>query len=886
MSYISTQLSHDFSEVMVWERTKEGRVLNRYPAPYYFYIKSESGDYNDLYGHSLTRLDFNSHGEFKRAQERYRLMGEQLYESDISSESKVLSKYYYNKESETPDHIAFFDIEVDYDREQGMADPENPYAPISAISLFHFWTKKTFMLLISPHHSPWSPGPKWTKSMLSSEVTALADIRFYESEKELLLDFFHLIEDVDFISGWNITGYDTGYIYERCQRLFGKAGEAMLGFPGARTPYWKEINGKYGSVDKTPEVFGRMWMDYMKLFEKFEMELRPSYSLEAISDEILPELPKLEYEGSLYTLYRDDFEHFVKYGIRDSECLDGFENKLGYVRLAIQLARGSTTAMKNVLGTLKVVEDAIINFCHHERNLIIPDKDYAAEAPSEKFTGATVLKPRMGMHENVVAIDINSLYPSTLRTLNASPETIVGQFYENHVAFSSIRSGSSTELFFKNEQGEVASKTALEWKQWILDEGYTISAAGTIFDQNKPGIIPIILGNWYSMRQEYQAKKKEAYTKMDEARADGNHDDFEEQQLIFGYYDRLQYVYKILLNSAYGALGNKFFKWFDLRLAESTTRSSREILFHMIAKISELLTGTYSPPEVRMVDGEEEFHPTSECTVYGDTDSCYALSYATSIEEAKQVGHLLEVGVNKSFAAFCKETFNSDNNVIRGGLDLVSSKSIFLKPKYYIMHLDHCDGHDCDTMKVMGLQIKTTKIPKVVGNTLTKFIERLLKDETWRTIQEEIVNYKEKITTDTDALIIGLPTGIKKFEQYYSRWLDNDPTLTRIPGHVSAAILYNECLKQYNDLESPRIASGARLKRYILTKAVGEFKSIALPTDLKAFPEWFTMHFEPLIDRDAHGLRLVDKPLEGILTAIGERVPSRQSMMYEDLTEY
>lgn len=873
MSYISTQLSKKFDEVMIWERTKKGRVLNRYPAPWYFYVQDEDGAFSDIYGNKLIRLDFSTYSEFTTARDMYRMRGEKIYESDISAESKVLSEHFYQKEPVVDDHISFFDIEVDYDRIQGMADGENPYAPISAISLYHFWSKKTYMLLLSPHLSKWEPGPKWTLNDLSEETRSLADIRFYNSEKELLLDFFDLIEDTDFICGWNSDGYDVPYIYERCSKLFGSSGKAMLSFPGASLPYYKEVTGKFGSVDKSLRISGRQWIDYMRLFQKFEGEMRPSYSLESITDEILPELPKLEYDGSLYTLYRDDFEHFVRYGIRDSECLNGFENKLGYVRVAIQMARGSTTAIQNVLGTLKVVEDAIINFCHNSLNVFVPDRDYSADTSNEKFTGAAVLKPRMGMHEMVAAVDINSLYPSTIRSLNISPETIIGQFYDNHKAYESIKNGDGVELLFTDESGDTFSKTTEEWKEWLKINDYALSAAGTVFRQDIDGFLPTILKDWYSLRKEFQLKKKNADNDLDR-----------------GYYDRLQYIYKILLNSSYGALGNKFFKFFDVRLAESTTRSGREILFHMIAKTSELLTGHYSPPERKMVlekdKWKEEFHPTSESIIYGDTDSCYFLTYAESAEEAVIIGKAIEKKINKSFPIFCKEAFNSKNNVIQAGLDLVSPKCIFLKPKYYIMHLSHYDGYESDMMKVMGLQIKTTKIPRTIGADLTKFIERLLKDDVWRNIQEEIIEYKEQLLRTDDPKKIGLPKGIKGFEDYYTRWKSNDLTLSQIPGHHRSAILYNECLEKYNDTESPKIVSGSRLLTFYLTKAFGGFKSISIPTDLKILPEWFTVNFVPLIDLEAQGIRLIDKPLEGILHAIGERVPTRKLLAYEDLAEY
>lgn len=882
--YISAQVTPNMKEVLVWERTEKGRVTKRYPAPYYFYVQDKDGEYSDIHNNSLRRLDFSDYQKFKEQRDRYQNFGEKVYESDIAVDQKILSQYYYGKELKTDSHISFFDIEVDYDREQGFSSPQNPYAPINAISLFHFWNQKSYMLLLSPHLSKWNPGPRWTKEMLTPETRELAEIMFFDSEEELLIKFFEMIQDTDIISGWNSEGFDVPYVYERCLRLWGDKGKKLWCFDEAKEPRYKEVEGKFGQIDQVLEIFGREHIDYLKAFQKFEMAMRPSYTLESISDEFLPELKKLDYDGTLYSLYREDFEHFVRYGIRDSECLDGFEKKLGYVRLAVQMTHGSTTHLKNVMGTLKVVENAIINFCHYRMDKKVPDSNKQVDMNMGKFTGAVVLKPRVGMHDRVAALDVNSLYPSAIRTVNISPEKIMGQFFENHRAYEEIYAKSAAELYFRTEDGDVEIKTGAEWYDYFREHNMTISGYGTVFNQDSQGFLPTILAEWYSLRKQYQGTAKEWKAKTKDMKKGSQ--EYIEANAKFEYYYRLQYVYKILLNSAYGALGNKYFKFFDIRLAESTTRSGRAILLHMIAYVAKLMDGTYSPPAEGVDDdGKPIYSPSSDCIIYGDTDSCYYLTYAESLEEAKQVCAVVEKKTNASFPAFVKEAFNSDNNVIKAGLDLISSRSIFIKPKMYIMHLEHFEDNDVDKMKVMGLQIKKTNIPKPIGIKLTSFIESLLKGGDWRTIQEQIVEYKEEILASEDIMDMGLPKGIRGIEDYTQRWKNKEPDL-RLPGHVSASILYNMCLETYGDKESQTIVSGSKIKTFYLTEKFGKFKSIALPTDAKKLPDWFVEHFEHLIDRDAQGLRLIDSPLKHILGAIGERIPTRKTLLFDSLVEY
>ena len=331
---------------------------------------------------------------------------------------------------------------------------------------------------------------------------------------------------------------------------FGDKGKKLWGFEGAREPYYKEVEGKFGDKNQVLEIFGREHIDYMRAFQKFEAAGRPSYSLEAISEEFLPNLKKLDYEGTLYQLYREDFERFVQYGIRDSECLEGFEDTLGYVRLAVQLTRGSTTHLKHVLGTLKVVENAIINFCHYDLDSRVPDsKEF--EKSGDKFAGATVLVPGVGMHKFVGAVDINSLYPSAIRTVNISPDTIVGQFFNNHHAFNAIIAKSNEVLYVRYENDDTEQMTAAEWYDVIRQRNWTVSGYGTIFDQSKHGFLPSILAAWYSQRKSNQKKSKELKKLMESM--DKNSSEYSKTKIEQEYFDRLQYVQKILLNSTYGA---------------------------------------------------------------------------------------------------------------------------------------------------------------------------------------------------------------------------------------------------------------------------------------------------------------------------------------------
>lgn len=890
MSYISAIRTGD--DVLVWERNENGRELKTFRAPYYFYTKSEDGEYTSLYGDKLTRHDFKIAPEFQQARNDKTSSGIEMFESDIPPELKILSQYYYDVPAPVL-NISLFDIEVDYDKNVGFASESNPYAPINSVAIYHTHQKRYVVLAVPPNLAPVKPTegqfiPGDAPQEFIKEMSEIApfqegfdlDVIFCRDEKELLFYFLVEIEDSDVISGWNSDVFDVAYLGRRLEKL-GKKYLKRLSFPEAKSPTWREaeiFGNKYNLLD----LSGRISADYMVLFKKYEVSERPSYKLESIAAEILPDLPKLEYEGSLADLYRDNFAYFVRYNIRDTEILQGFEDRLGYIDLANQMMHLSTGVWKHVTGTLKLAELAVINYCHHVLGgLIVND---FTENSGSGIQGAFVLLPQIGMHENIGSIDINSLYPSSIRAINISPEMLLGQFTGEVKDAEEIAKGSLAKITLEFDdatqvpeelRGQVVEKTADEWRELFIENKWAVSGFGTVFTQQKQGTIPMILEDWYATRKKYQKMKGEAKSKGDTIKAT--------------YYDKLQYTYKIKLNSFYGALTNPYFRFFDNRMGASTTGTGRMILLHQCAKACEILDGEYMLPDRREVeeDGSEHLGYTDKWSVvYGDTDSSYFRMPHTTPKKAVELADGIGEIVNDSFQEFMKETFLCTpgfDDKIKCGREIVSDRGIFVQKKRYILHIIDNEGEKVDKLKVMGLDTKKTTLPKEVSDKLNAFIGRLLKGEEWDKIAKDIVEYKDYIATTNDIMAIGLPKGVKGVEKYTNE-LRVYGDGARLPGHVAASILYNMCLEQFNDKASMNIISGTKIKVFYLTAKVGRFKSIAIPVDIEQVPKWFIEEFK--VDREAHIERLVDNPLKNILKAIGKDVPSKQGLVVDSLLDF
>lgn len=899
MTYISAiSVKND---VFVWEREEDGKRVKRpYPAPFYFYVDDPEGTYKTIFDTPVSKLTFKNYNDYYSARRELAEEGFKLWESDIPPELRVLSNHYYEVPATAKLHVTFFDIEVDYNLEMGFSSVSNPYAPINSVSLFHMYKNTMVVICVPPKGQVWDAESLRTACNDIEPLSTEYDWEFYvvQNERELLLEFLRQIEDTDVLSGWNSDFFDVPYVGKRLERMGGQAWLRRLSFPGAFLPEFADITDKQGRVQTMLRLSGRVSFDFLQLYKKYEFGERYSYKLSAIEEEVGLNLPKLEYPGSLHELYNNNFPFFVRYNIRDSEILRGFEQTLGYVDVATRMYHLSTGLPTHVLGTLKLAELAIVNYCHHVVRRVVPN--ITRPDIDRQIDGAFVLFPQIGLHEMVGSIDINSLYPSAMRSLNISPEMIRGQFTTDCEAQMAIANGTDDVLCLVYEDGTTEDRTASEWRDFLLDQKWAVSGYGTVFSQEKPGIIPSVLADWFATRKKYQALKKEFAVKVDKADNDEARENFNKQ---VENYDRLQYIYKIKLNSLYGALTNLYFRFYDLRMGESTTATGRSILKHQCRTVSKALGGEYDI-EFPLWGTEEECiehgveprwalhgpvfkgeYP-SKYVIYGDTDSSYFITDATDLETAIEIADTVGEIVTASFPAYMRASFLCQpeyDGLIKSAREIVSDKGIFVQKKRYILHIADKEGKRVDELKVMGLDTKKTILPKDIAHNINGFIEKLLKGKTWNDLAEEIVEYKEHLVQSGKILKYGLPTGVNKVEEYMAAYL-REGVKARLPGGAAAAVHYNLALQEHGDKVSLPIVSGMKIRKYYLKYPVGKFKTIALPTDLDQVPQWFLDHYP--LDNKAMILRLIDNPISNIIKAIGREPPTRQTLLDTQLVEY
>ena len=862
MSYVDALFDREHDRIHVVERLDGRREYREYPATYIFYYDDPRGKFHSIYGNSVSRFSTRNNKEFRK---EIRIQsGKGIYESDINPVFRCFEENYKGQDAPRL-QTAFFDIEVDFDPERGFSKPEDPFNPITAISVYLDWLDQLVTLVIPP---------KSMSMETAQEITGqFENTLIFEREEDMLGTFLDLIDDADVLSGWNSEGFDIPYIVMRTTRVLSKDDTRRMCLWG-QLPKQRTFE-RFGAENLTFDLIGRVHMDYMQLYRKYTYEERHSYSLDAIGEYELGER-KTQFEGTLDQLYNQNFKTFIDYNRQDTMIVAKLDKKLRFLDLANELAHANTVLLQTTMGAVAVTEQAIINEAH-ERGLVVPNRKERLTDEDTQAAGAYVAYPKKGIHEWVGAIDINSLYPSAIRALNMAPETIIGQLrpiMTDRYIRDKMNSGSSfaaaweglfgsleytavmeqkpgTEITIDWQDGEETVHSAAEIWNIVFNSNHPwiLSANGTIFTYEKEGVIPGLLDRWYRERKELQAQLKEATTKADQE-----------------FWDKRQLVKKINLNSLYGAILNPGCRFFDKRIGQSTTLTGRAIAFHMDAFVNECITGKYDH--------------VGESIIYGDTDSVYFSAWPVLKKEVEQ-GNMewskeicvklydsIADQVNQSFPGFMEQAFHCPRNmgsIIKGGRELVAGRSLFITKKRYAVNIYDKEGKRKDvdgktgSIKAMGLDLKRSDTPKVIQDFLWDLLERVLNGSQREEIIERIREFKYEFK-ERPGWEKGSPKRVNNLTTYAKK--EEREGKANMPGHVRAAMNWNNMRKMNSDNYSLQIVDGMKtIVCKLKSNALG-WTSIGYPTDEMHLPQWFK---ELPFDDGEMEATVVDQKIENLL---------------------
>ena len=865
MAYVDGYFDRDSDIIRVVERKDGKRLYREYQSKYTFYYKDVKGKYKSIYGDPLTRIVCKNTKDFRKEVAINR--DKELFESDINPIFQCLSENYLNQDAPKL-NICFFDIETDFDPERGFADPSDPFMPITSISVYLQWLETMICLAVPPK--------TLTMDQAKDELEGIDNVMLFEKESEMIDTFLTLIEDADILSGWNSEGYDIPYTVNRTSRVLSKDDTRRFCLWG-QLPRKREYE-KYGKTSQTFDLVGRVHLDSLNLYRKYTYEERHTYRLDAIGEVEVGE-NKVPYEGTLDSLYNNDFRKFIEYNIQDTALLDKLDKKLRFIDLSNELAHANTVLLQTTMGAVAVTEQAIVNESHY-RGLQVPNRKKRDDEATQA-AGAYVAFPKKGLHKWVASMDLNSLYPSVIRALNMAPETVIGQIRpeisnarvhedmtlkkksfagswegrfatEEYEAVMEKRKDIALTVEFENGNTEVLSGAEIYNAIFDSNRPWMLSANGTIFTTEFEGVIPGLLKRWYSERKDLQKMLKKAKDAGNAAETE--------------YWDKRQLVKKINLNSLYGAILNPGCRFFDKRIGQSTTLTGRTIVKHMSAEVNKTITG--------------EYDHVGKAMIYGDTDSCYFSAYPTlkdDIDAGKipwskdNVITLYDQvceAANTTFPSFMLQAFHcpkSRSDVIAAAREIVAQSGLYITKKRYAALVYDIEGFRSDTdgkqgkVKAMGLDLRRSDTPVFMQEFLSELLLMVLTDAEQANVLERITQFRLEFN-ERPGWEKGSPKRANKVGHY--RRLEEKQGRANMPGHVRASINWNTLKRMNGDKYSQEIVDGMKVIVCKLKANPLGYTSVAYPTDELRMPEWFK---ELPFDDSAMAEVIIDNKLDNLI---------------------
>lgn len=555
---------HDGNDIITWIRGHDGDLFTRLEKESDFtYAFTPANDgrthpHRNIYGDMMKRVDFSSYYQMSKHFDGR----SDVCESDIPPKTRYMLDMFHDADLESPINIGYYDIEVDYNLDDGLGfpTPENPHGEVNSFQMYDK-SRDTYVMIWMDH----------LKGKIRIDADRPIEMYFVSDEKDMLETIADVIDDLDLLGGWYTSGFDLPYLMARALENFPEDKALSLfcrnGFPAKKREFVDD-NGM-DQVEWT--LVGRQHVDLLHLYKKFVPKERDSFSLDAVCEDELGE-KKVAYVGDLGDLYRSNPQKWCEYAFQDARLLRMLDEKKRILDMAITMSRESCVMISEVSGTVKPIENAFIKFCRNKGNIVLPNKK---EHGKEKFDGAIVYDTLAGYHMWSMSVDLTALYPSAMIMLGLSTETLVFQCsggYDDFINITTQRDVDVEITFEKDNRTEVM--TAKEIHEMIKRNGYTISANGTVFDGSL-GLLSEFVKYIFDKRVKQKAEAKKYLKAGDNYRA--------------SQFDLLQSVTKIFANSLYGCIGNNYFRLFDLRMAMSITLTGQVISKVQMSSVNELL---------------------------------------------------------------------------------------------------------------------------------------------------------------------------------------------------------------------------------------------------------------------------------------------------------
>ena len=759
-------------------------------------------------------------GTVRDCREFYKKYGEvdgfEIYGNDRYIYQYISEKYPEDEVKFDISKIKLVTLDIEVASESGFPDVESCSEEILAISIQDYTTKKIVTWGVKPFNN------------VRDDVT----YHCCESEYALLNSFINYwMDDVpDVVTGWNIQLYDIPYICKRLNRVLGEKLMKRLSNWGLVTEGEIFITGR---KHITFDIGGLTQLDYLNLYKKFTYKAQESYRLDYIAE---VELGQKKLDHSEFNTFKDFYtkgwQKYIEYNIVDVELVDRLEDKMKLIELALTMAYDAKVNYADVFYQVRVWDTIIYNYLK-KRDIVIPPKSKSQK--NEKYAGAYVKEPIPGKYDWVVNFDLNSLYPHLIMQFNVSPETLVD---ERHPTIN-VDKILNQELTFE------------------LYSDYAVCPNGAMYRKDVRGFLPELMEKMYNDRVVYKEKMIKAKKQYEKKKT-------KELEKEISRCNNIQMAKKISLNSAYGSVGNQYFRYYKLENAEAITLSGQVAIRWIESKMNTYFNKLLKTQDVDYV-------------IASDTDSIY-LHMGPLVETVYKGREKTTESVVSFLDKICKvelekyiescyqelaEYMNAYDQKMQMKRENIADRGIWTAKKRYILNVWDSEGvrYTEPKLKMMGIEAVKSSTPAPCRKMIKDCLKIMMNGT-----ENEVINFIETARKEFKQLSpeqISFPRSASDVQKYKS---SSTIYSKGTPIHVRGALLFNHYIKEAKLTNKySLIQNGEKVKFIYLKKPNTIHENII--SFIQEFPK--ELNLDKYIDYELQFEKAFLEPLKIILDAIG-----------------
>ena len=794
--------------------------------PTLFVKSKKDSKYKTLQGETVEPIKPGTVRDCREFYNKYEgVEGFEIYGNDRYIYQYISEKYPEDEIKFDISKIKLVTIDIEVASEQGFPDVESCVEEILAITIQDYTTKEIIT---------WGAKPFINKQ---SNVT----YHHCPTEYELLSSFINywMYNVPDVVTGWNIQLYDVPYICKRINRVLGEKLMKRFSNWGLVTEGSVEMMGRKHT---TFDVGGLTQLDYLDLYKKFTYKAQESYRLDYIAQ---VELGQQKLDHSEFDTFKDFYtqgwQKFIEYNIVDVELVDRLEDKMKLIELALTMAYDAKVNYADVFYQVRMWDNIIYNYLK-KRDIVIPPKK--RENKSEKYAGAYVKEPVPGVYDWVVSFDLNSLYPHLIMQYNISPETLLEEKHPTVTVNKILDQEISFEMYKDN----------------------AVCANGAMYRKDIKGMLPELMEKMYGDRVIFKKK-------MLAAKQQYQITPTKELEKEIARCNNIQMAKKISLNSAYGAIGNQYFRYYKLANAEAITLSGQVSIRWIESKVNKHINKALRTKDVDYV-------------IASDTDSIY-LNMGPLVDSVfkgrektnEKVVSFLDKVCKVEFEKYIQSSYeelaeyvNAYEQKMQMKRENIADRGIWTAKKRYILNVWDSEGvrYSEPKLKIMGIEAVKSSTPAPCRKMIKDALKLMMTGT-----EDEVINFIESSRSKFKKLSpeeISFPRSVSDVVKYQS---SSSIYSKGTPIHVRGALLFNHYIKQ-NKLTNKYslIQNGEKIKFCYLKKPNSIYENVI--SFIQEFPK--ELNLQQYVDYDLQFEKSFVEPLKTILDSIGWKVEKTSSL--------